>query len=190
MKPANNRSNPIQRLLVIALLALLAPLAGAFDLNSDIPIRVTADNARLDDSQGIATYTGAVEMSQGNVLLTADQVVLHRSQEGVKRIEADGQPARYRQPATSGEGETRARALRIVWSADDNIVTFRREAVIEQEDNLFRGDIIHYDSVNRVVTAEGAADQGEGGDGGRVEMVIQPRNNQNGQEPDDRSESQ
>jgi lipopolysaccharide export system protein LptA len=188
MKPADNRSNPTYRRLMAALLVLISPLAGAFDLNSDIPIRVTADNARLDDSQGIATYSGDVEMSQGEILLTADRVVLYRSSEGVQRMEADGQPARYRQPATSGEGETRARALNIVWSADDNVVTFEREAVIEQDGNLFRGNIIHYDSVNRIVTAEGGADQGAGG--GRVEMVIQPRNNQNEQEPDGRSESQ
>ena len=74
-----------------------------------------------------------------------------------------------------GQGETDARALTITWSASDNRVTFKREAVIEQGGNLFRGNIIHYDSAERVVTAEGSADQGDGS--GRVEMVIQPRGN-------------
>lgn len=192
MKPASRSSGQRVCTLTPVLMALLAPLfapvASAFDLDSNTPIRINADNARLDDSKGIATYTGAVEMSQGNSRLTADRVVLHRSAEGVSRIEANGQPARYRQPAVKGEGETDARAMSIVWSADDNRVTFEREAVIEQDGNLFRGDVIHYDSVNRVVTAEGSADQSNGG--GRVEMVIQPRNNQNEQEPDGSSESQ
>lgn len=179
---------------MLLLLALATPLANAFDLDSNTPIRVNADNARLDDSQGIATYTGDVEMSQGDIRLSADRVVLHRSDEGVRRIEANGQPARYQQPAVRGEGQTDARALNIVWSAEDNRVTFEREAVIEQDGNLFRGDVIHYDSVDRVVTAEGAADQGDGG--GRVEMIIQPRNSNNSsndsneQEPDGSSESQ
>ena len=199
MKPASNRLRLGHRTLTPALLAVLsallmapmAPFANAFDLDSDTPIRVNADNARLDDAQGIATYTGTVEMSQGNIRLTADRVVLFRSDAGVSRIEANGQPARYQQPAMKGEGETNARALNIVWSADDNRVTFEREAVIEQDGNLFRGDVIHYDSVQRVVTAEGSADQGDGG--GRVEMIIQPRNsrkNGDGQEPDGSSESQ
>jgi len=188
MKPASNRLGQRHRTLIPVLLALVAPFANAFELDSDTPIRVSADKARLDDGQGIATYTGAVEMSQGNIRLTADRVVLHRSDKGVSRIEANGQPARYFQPAVKGEGETNAQALRIVWSADDNRVTFEREAVIEQDGNLFRGDVIHYDSVNRVVTAEGSVDQGDGG--GRVEMVIQPRNNRNEQEPDGSSESQ
>jgi len=146
----------------------------AFDLESDEPIRVNADNARLDDAQGIATYTGSVEMTQGDANLIADRVVLHRDENGVSRIEATGNPARYRQPATEGQGETDARALTITWSASDNRVTFEREAVIEQGGNLFRGNVIHYDSAERVVTAEGSSDQG--GDG-RVEMVIQPRGN-------------
>lgn len=172
----------------ILLLLFVTPVASAFDLDSDIPIRVNADNARLDDVQGTATYTGAVVMSQGDTRLTADRVVLYRSDDGVSRIEANGQPARYLQPAEGGNGLTSARALNIVWSAENNRVTFEREAVIEQEGNLFRGDVIHYDSVDRVVTAEGSPDQGTGG--GRVEMVIQPRNKSSEQEPDGRSESQ
>lgn len=173
-----------------------APFAAAFDLESDQPIKVNADNARLDEGQGIATYTGSVEMSQGDANLVADKVVLHRDENGVSRIEATGNPARYRQPAMEGQGETDARALTIIWSASDNRVTFQREAVIEQDGNLFRGDVIHYDSAERVVTAEGSADQGDGG--GRVEMVIQPRgnsssnsdNNPNRQDTDGSSQGQ
>lgn len=202
MTPANNhtrqtsgqRRNKACRALIPLLLALTPSFASGFDLDSDTPIRVSADSARLDDGQGIATYTGTVEMNQGNSRLTADRVVLYRNDVGVRRIEADGEPARYRQPAANGEGETDAEALTITWSADDNRVTFEREAVITQDGNVFRGDLIHYNSVERVVTAEGSA---EGSDGsGRVEMVIQPRSSGNSsdnadkQEPDGRSESQ
>jgi len=201
MNPVNNHSGDRRRARLRTLvLALLAPLAWtaapavAFDLDSDTPIRVNADNARLDEGRGIATYTGDVVMSQGDIRLTANEVVLYRSGEGVNRIEARGQPASYRQPSVGDEGETNARAVNIRWSADDNRVTFEGEAVIEQGGNMFRGDIIHYDSVDRVVTAEGSPDQGDGG--GRVEMVIQPRSSPNSpnsaseQQPDGSSESQ
>lgn len=185
--PRSRPSRPALKPAVLtACLVLGAPAALAFDLKSDDPIRVNADSARLDDGQGIATYTGAVKMTQGDARLTADKVVLYRDENGVSRIEATGQPAHYRQPATQGQGETDARALNITWSAAENRVTFEREAVIEQNGNLFRGDVIHYDSANRVVTAEGT-DQGNGS--GRVEMVIQPRK-QDGQDTDGSSQSQ
>ncbi|KXS52455.1 MAG: lipopolysaccharide export system protein LptA [Marinobacter sp. T13-3] len=52
----------------------------------------------------------------------------------------------------------------------------KQQARIEQGSNEFRGDVIHYDTVRRVVTAEGGST--ESGDSGRVEMVIQPRNSE------------
>ncbi|MBQ0832162.1 MULTISPECIES: lipopolysaccharide transport periplasmic protein LptA [unclassified Marinobacter] len=172
MKPLNN---PTYKLLIAFFLAAIASPAAAFDLDSDQPITVSADSARLDDGKGIATYTGAVELVQGKTRLTAERVVLYRSAEGLNRIEANGSPARYQQPVTSGEGETDAKAKNITWSATDKQLTFERDAVIEQNGNVFRGDIIHYDTEQRVVTAEGGEDTGSGP--GRVEMVIQPRGN-------------
>ncbi|MGO1502180.1 MAG: lipopolysaccharide transport periplasmic protein LptA [Marinobacter sp.] len=170
MKPLDN---PVQKLLTVILAAVLTSPATAFDLDSDKPINVSADSARLDDGQGIATYTGAVELVQGKTRLTGERVVLYRNAQGLNRIEADGSPARYQQPVVSGEGETDAKAKNITWSAADKQLTFEREAVIEQNGNVFRGDIIHYDTEQRVVTAQGSADTGSGP--GRVEMVIQPR---------------
>ena len=190
MKPETNRN----RGLMAALLAItLTGPAAAFELDSDIPIKVTADNARLDDNQGIATYTGDVELEQGETHLSAKRVVLYRDENGLNRIEAFGNPARYRQPSREGEGEgeTDARALNITWSAADQRLIFERQAVIEQNGNLFRGDIIHYDTARRVVTAQGGADSGEGS--GRVEMVIQPRSTDrrtDRQESDGSSEGQ
>ncbi|MDX1633860.1 MAG: lipopolysaccharide transport periplasmic protein LptA [Marinobacter sp.] len=155
---------------LIGLFASL-PLA-AFDLQSDAPIAVSADNARLDDAKGVATYTGDVVVTQNQTQLAADRVVLYRDAEGLKRIEAYGEPARYRQPATAEQAETRARARTIIYAARDSEITFKEQAVIEQGANLFRGEHILYDTAERVVTAEG----GQTGDGspGRVEMIIQP----------------
>ena len=166
-------NNSMRTLLAVILAVYLVSPALAFDLDSDMPITVGADSARLDDGKGIATYTGAVELVQGKTRLTAERVVLYRNAEGLNRIEATGSPARYQQPVTSGEGETYAKARNITWSATDKQLTFEREAVIEQNGNVFRGDIIHYDTEQRVVTAEGSQDTGSGP--GRVEMVIQPR---------------
>lgn len=176
--------------LMITMALAMTPAAHGFDLNSDTPIKVTADSARLDDTAGTATYTGNVDVVQGNTRLTADRVVLYRNTEGVNRMEAEGTPAVYREPTRNGEGMTDARALEITWSADENLVIFEREAVIEQGQNEFRGNRILYDTLQRVVTAEG----GQSNDnGGRVEMVIQPRNAGNsndGQGTDGSSQSQ
>lgn len=161
---------------LLATLIITSPVA-AFDMNSDAPIRVSADTARLDDTEGTAVYNGDVELVQGETQLNAERVVLYRNEEGLSRIEASGEPARYRQPAREGEAMTDARARNITWSAAESQLTFERQAVIEQGNNVFRGDVIHYDTVRRVVTAEGGTPSQDSS--GRVEMVIQPRSGEN-----------
>jgi lipopolysaccharide export system protein LptA len=157
----------------------------AFDLDSNIPINVAANSARLDDAKGVATYTGDVELVQGDTKLFAQEVVLYRDTNGLSRIEATGTPAHYVQPTANGKGETDAKALTIIWSAAEKQLTFERDAVIRQTGNIFRGERILYDTVNRVVTAQGSTEAGSGS--GRVEMTIQPRSTQ---ESDGRSQSQ
>lgn len=163
-----------KRLISFTLSVLVAGPAAAFDLNSGEPIAVSADHARLDDNKGTATYTGDVVVTQKQTRLTADRVVLYRDQTGVNRIEAFGNPAHYQQPAADGNGETKARALNITYAAKNNELIFEREAVIHQQGNLFKGDRILYDTKARVVTAE--SKPGDKNSTGRVEMVIQPRN--------------
>lgn len=185
MKPAHNR---IQTLILFAAGLLATSPTMAFDPDSNLPITVKADSARLDDTKGTATYTGTVVLTQGKTRLTAERVVLFRGSEGLSRIEAFGHPAHYQQPSREGAGETDASALSITWSAPDKELTFKHEAVIEQNGNLFRGDIIQYDTARRIVTADGGPANGEST--GRVEMVIQPRNTSNEQGSNGRSQSQ
>ncbi|WP_372972288.1 lipopolysaccharide transport periplasmic protein LptA [Marinobacter sp.] len=171
MKPV---SNPLRCLLLLVALAPALP-AAAFDMNSDEPIRITADSARLDDNRGTAIYRGNVDVRQGEVLLTADRVDVYRGAEGLDRIHATGQPATYDRPATANEGAVHAEALEIHYSAGENLLRFERKAVVQQGQDEFRGAVITYDTTNRIVTGEGQDDGGEGS--GRVEMVIQPRGN-------------
>ncbi len=172
MKPSGKLCFLPPALLAVAL--TLATPAMAFDMDSGTPIQVSANSARLDDTAGVATYSGDVELVQGRTRLEADRVVLYRDEQGLSRIEASGAPAHYRQPSREGDAMTNASALNITWSARDNQLTFERQAVIEQNGNTFKGNIIHYNTVSRVVTAEGG--RTETGGSGRVEMVIQPRN--------------
>lgn len=160
-------------LLCLAMLPLLiwASPGRAFEMNSDAPITVKANQARLDDIAGKATYTGDVLIVQGKTRLFADRVELYRDQQGLSRIEAFGDPARYEQPESPEAAAIDARAQEIEFVSADSLLKFRNEAIIRQAGDVFRGDIIQYHTEDRVVTAERA----QSGSGSQVEMVIQPR---------------
>ena len=65
------------------LLSLSAALgsASAFALpnDRDQPIRIQADNAHLDDKQGVATYTGDVIITQGSMMIKGNTVTMTRA---------------------------------------------------------------------------------------------------------------
>ena len=147
--------------------------AWAFDMNSNAPISISANSARLDDDAGRATYTGNVVVVQEQTKLFADRVELYRDRNGLSRIQAFGDPARYEQAETPENPATDASAEEIEFESAENLLTFRTNAVIRQSGDIFRGDVIRYNTEERIVTAE--RDQSE--DGSRVEMVIQPRQN-------------
>lgn len=155
--------------------ALWSSSLSAFDMNSDAPISVNANNARLDDMAGRATYTGNVVIVQAETSLRADRVELYRDAEGLSRILAFGDPAVYEQAETSESPETDARADEIEFDAASHLLTFRENAVIRQAGDIFRGDLVRYQTENRVVTAE----RGPSDDSAQVEMIIQPRRQQN-----------
>lgn len=171
---SNRAGSFVPRLLLLLGLPPLAFCAlsvQAFDMDSDVPIAVSANNARLDDNAGKATYSGNVVIAQAGTRLFADRVELYRDEEGLSRILAYGDPARYEQAEAAENPATDARANEIVFDSVDNVLTFRDNAVIEQAGDIFRGDIIRYDTEDRVVTAE----RGESEGSSQVEMVIQPR---------------
>lgn len=158
-------------LAVLTTLALTAPLSSvAFDPTSDAPIRVEADNARLDDRAGTATYTGDVIVSQGETQLSGDRLVIERIDGELGRMQAEGEPARYQQAERDGEPAIDAEARTITYSRSDNIITLEEDARIRQDNDTFSGDRILYNTTDRTVTASGDRDRN-----GRVEMVIQPR---------------
>ncbi|TVP57367.1 MAG: lipopolysaccharide transport periplasmic protein LptA [Halomonadaceae bacterium] len=152
-------------------LALLSAQALAFDPESDDPINVAADSARLDERAGQATYRGNVVVTQGETRLEADTLILTRSDGVLSRMEALGEPARYHQPPRAGEPAMDAEAQQILYIRTDNRISFRRQAQIRQDGDSFRGNVIDYDISDQVVTASG----GDEDSPGRVEMTIQPR---------------
>lgn len=170
-----SRHHPAKRLAAGVFTALVIAASNtpafAFDLNSDSPIKVSADQARLDDGQGRAVYTGDVIVRQDGTELTADKVILIRTNGVLDRIEAFGQPAHYTQPRAGETAATDAEAEKITYAAGENRILFEKKAVIRQAGNVFKGEHIDYDTAKRIVTAEGSQ---EDGSNGRVEMTIQP----------------
>ncbi len=160
--------------LLLGGLLLLPALAAALESDSRQPIHVRADRAELDNRSGISTYRGNVTLDQGSLHLTADLLIVHRSANELERIEAEGQPVRFRQRPDQAEADIEGEARRLEYRAAENRLLLQGTASVRQGGDLFSGEHIEYDTVQSRVRASGQ-DSSTGQGDGRIHAIIQPR---------------
>lgn len=174
-------------LLLLALLCLpgqlcLPGLASALESDRQQPIRIQADRVELDNRRGISSYTGHVAVDQGSLHVEADRLVVYRQGEALARIEADGEPVRFRQRPDNATEDIAGSARHIEYRAADNLIVLQGAASVQKGGDHFSGERIEYDTRHAVVNASGkgtpesanGTDTGSGD--GRVHAIIQPRN--------------
>lgn len=93
-----------------ASLFVLWAITGHAQNTSELPIDLKADAGEFDAAKGIATYTGNVVISQGQMNLKGDKVVIRLQGGEVVSLEAWGSLATFHyvpknEPSIDGEGE-------------------------------------------------------------------------------------
>lgn len=164
------RFERISRLLVALGASLaLADVALALPGDSEQPIHITADSAQINERKGIATYTGNVELKQGSLHVTADELTIYTQEGEVAFITAEGKLAHFQQLPEIDAALVQAYARTITYYTDKQKVVLEGEAELKQAEDSFRGERIEYDIVDKVVSAEGDESSS------RVEMVVYPK---------------
>lgn len=182
-------------LLPAAALALLAlampPAAHALATDREQPVRIDAQEAHIDEREGIATYRGAVVIEQGSLRIEAETVSMHLDDE--QRVEllvaegGDDEDNRYvrLQQQPDGEDATlqRAAARRIEYRVEDGVMTLTGDARITQGRFEMEAERIDYDVTTASLRgnpedddAGATAGTGSTGDSGqgRVSITVRP----------------
>jgi lipopolysaccharide export system protein LptA len=156
-------------ILVLALL-VFSPVVAALSSDREQPIHIEADSVQIDDLQGVSIYRGNVVYSQGTIRLEADIVHLyHDEHRRISRLEAHGEPARFRQRLEGDDEDMLANARRMEYIAQPERLVLEHDAYIWRQNVEFTGDYISYDAEQDLVSAR--KDDGNG----RVHIVIPPR---------------
>lgn len=158
----------------ITLLILMLPLQKAAGKTGDRkqPINVSADSAELNEVSGVGVYRGDVRITQGSMVLTADEVTIIAPGRELQKLIAEsddqGEKARFRQITDAGN-ELTARSRRMEYEPDKNQITLLTDAVLRNGGNRFAAERIVYHIDRQVVDAEG----GHGSE--RVKMTLVPQ---------------
>ena len=166
--------------LLLSLSAALGSVsAWALPNDTEQPIRIQANEAQLDDKQGIATYKGDVIITQGTIKIKADKVVVIRSgDKGAEVMTAYGNPATFFQVLDNGK-PVNAHGNSIRYELKNRLVTITGNGQLKQEDSQVTGDLIRYDIVKQKMIAESK------GPTQRVKTVFLPDQVENFDKPAD-----
>lgn len=163
--------------LTLALAALIAGYsAPLLALPSDKleEIRGSADNLTVDQKNGVATYTGSVQIQQGTLKIVADSIVIHTNADSsVEKMIATGNPARFEQQPEKDQGVVTAAAQQITYTPNNERLLLIENASVEQNGAVMSGPHIDYDLLKEVMKAAGK--NGATGNGERIEIVIPPK---------------
>lgn len=140
MKP--RRDFPLAAL--VALLAAAGVARAQIETNSNAPIDITANEAEVVNSKCLAIWKGAAEALQGDTRLRADTITVHEAPKGK---DASGQPACGATRQVVAEGHVyyvtptqHARSDRAVYTAADDEIVMTGNVIVDQGNNVARGD--------------------------------------------------
>ncbi|MDO8343680.1 MAG: lipopolysaccharide transport periplasmic protein LptA [Cellvibrio sp.] len=161
-------------LVMTALFVTHSAVTLALPSDKNETIRGSAENLTVDQKNGVATYTGAVKIQQGSLMITAESIVIHTNPDSsVEKMIATGSPARFQQQPDKEQGVVTAAAKQITYTPNNEHLLLVEDASVEQNGAVMSGPHIDYDLVKEVMKAAG--NNGASGDGQRIEIIIPPK---------------
>ncbi len=157
-------------LVFFALSLLFAVAAVALPDDRKQTISIESDSAERNEKTGQTIYSGNVIISQGSILIEADQITLHYQGSKISRIECTGTPASYQQQPQVQGPMLVARAEHIDYLLANDQIILKRNAVLSRNGTIIKGDSINYDIQNETWKAKG----NDLGEQKRIQLVIPP----------------
>ena len=162
---------PLAASLFTTLSVAVMPTAALADnTDFDKPIKVDAKSQFIDGKKKTSTFKEDVKITQGSLVITADEVqVIASDGDGKEVFVAYGEPASYSQTMDDG-AKVKASANEIRYEVSKKLISLQGQAQIEQDSSMVKGDTIRYDMGKEQLLATG----GDNGNSGRVTTVFQP----------------
>jgi lipopolysaccharide export system protein LptA len=164
--------------------------------DKDQPVQIEAASLEVRDKNKMATFSGDVQVVQGDTTMKCQKLVVFYGQE--VGIAQNGAPAPDTKPAPAGpKGAQNIRRIEArggvtVITKDQNAsgdlgvydliaktITLTGNVVVSQGQNVIHGERVVVDTVSGNARVE-SNNQGGGGTPSRVRALIQPNQNQNG----------
>lgn len=153
--------------------ALLTPPAFAEKADREKPVNLEADSVTLDDIRKISVYQGNVILSQGTLMLRADQINVTQNERGLDKLNATGHPVMFRQKVDGRDEFVEGFADRIEFDSPNSQLELVGQARLRRNGDELRGERISYNADTEFYKVVGQPDSRS--PAGRVRAVIRPK---------------
>jgi lipopolysaccharide export system protein LptA len=155
---SERRLNPVGIIAMFAFLAAaISPTAYALKSDSSQPIDITADYSESisadNDNNVTSVYKGHVIITQGSLIIHAEQATLYIKSGAIQKATARGRPATFQQQPEGGGKLIHGHAERIVYRADADTVKLIRKAKVTQGGRQVTAETIRYNLTSERVIA-------------------------------------
>ncbi len=125
----------------------------------DQPIDVSADRSEYDDRAGTQLLIGNVEIRQGTMRITADEIAITLENNALSRIDGKGSPIKFEQENEAGE-LMRGEAGEISYNAIEGTLVLSGTAKLVQPRRNLTSERIEFNVKTQRVSAEGSKESG------------------------------
>jgi lipopolysaccharide export system protein LptA len=156
------------------MLTLLPTFSSALESDREHPIRIQADAAIVDETNGSSVYKGNVIITQGTLEVTANEVEIFTAAGEVIQIIATTDKdsellAHYQQQINESMEMVVADAKKITYLIQEERLHLSGDARLKKVQDVFTGQLLSYDLARGIVTLNSI------GGFDRVNMTITPR---------------
>ena len=165
---------PNQLRFALYLLTLLPTISSALESDREQPIRIQADAAIVDETNGSSVYKGNVLITQGTLKVMANEVEIFTAAGEVIEIIATTDKdsavlAHYQQQINEAMEMVVADAQKITYLVQEERLHLAGDARLQKIQDVFTGQLLSYDLKRGVVNLNSV------GGSDRVNMTINPK---------------
>jgi len=144
----------------------------------DKPIELESDTMTSDDSKNTSVYTGNVILTQGTLLIKADELTVREDNQGFQHSTSIGNPTTFKQKREGKNEYIEGSAQRIEYDGRMDKVHLYSKAWVKKGEDVVYGDYIMYDANAEYseVIGGGPKSATPATPTGRVKAIIQPKN--------------
>jgi len=148
------------------------------EADRDKAIEIESDTMTVDDAKSISVYKGDVILTQGTLIIKANELIVREDSQGFQHSTATGKPTTFKQKRDGIDEYIEGKAERIEYDGHmDKVHLYSKASVKRGNDTVF-GDYIMYDTNAEFAQALSGSTKDEEGNKvkkGRTRAIIKTK---------------